>query len=126
MTAPVSDFDEGALQMLRRVGSDDLVVRMIDLFTESGPARLDEARAALAAGDAAGVAAAAHALKSSAAQLGGRAVQEAAAELEHDAAIHPGESAARVAALSTAVDALLAHLAAVRAAATTAHRQTTA
>ncbi len=73
------------LAMLRRVGGDKLVRELIDLLLEGAPARLEAARAALAAGDAAGVARAAHSLTSSAGTLGAAEMQAAALLLERAA-----------------------------------------
>ena len=50
---------------------------MIELFVKNAPVRLAEAREALDCGDAAGVRAALHALKSSAGQLGAVTVHQA-------------------------------------------------
>lgn len=72
MTDPSAcpQHDSSALDRLRRFGGDKLLSEMISLFREHAVARLDAARAALAAGEVAGVRASLHALKSSAAQLG--------------------------------------------------------
>lgn len=72
MTDPsaVPPHDSSALERLRRFGGDKLLSEMISLFREHATARLDAARAALAAGEVAGVRTSLHALKSSAAQLG--------------------------------------------------------
>jgi len=78
-------FNPAALEMLQRAGGDELVGQMADLMESYGPGRLDAARSAAAAGDAPGVAFAAHSLKSSAAQLGGAALYEAALTAERAA-----------------------------------------
>ncbi len=83
--APVEssdDFDRRALQLLRRVGGSKLVVEMVNLFTTSAPERLATARAGLASSTAESVRASAHALKSSAGQLGALRLQRLCAELE--------------------------------------------
>ncbi len=79
---PSGDFDRRALQMLHRVGGNRLVVEMVNLFSASGPERLATARAGLASSNGENVRAAAHALKSSAGQLGALRLQRMCAELE--------------------------------------------
>jgi HPt (histidine-containing phosphotransfer) domain-containing protein len=77
---------EARLTMLRRVGGDRLIRDLIDMLSENAPRKLAEARAALAAGEADGVGWVAHALASSAGNLGAADMQQAAADLERDAA----------------------------------------
>jgi len=77
---------EARLAMLRRVGGDRLIRDLIDMLHENVPRKLAEARAALAAGDADTVGRVAHALASSAGNVGAADMQQAAAELERDAA----------------------------------------
>ena len=72
--------------MLRRVGGDRLIRDLIDMLHEDAPRKLAAARAALAAGDADGVGRVAHALASSAGNLGAADMRQAAADLERDAA----------------------------------------
>jgi HPt (histidine-containing phosphotransfer) domain-containing protein len=79
------------LAMLRRVGGDKLICELIDLLLDGAPQKLGAARAALAAGDAAGVGRAAHSLTSSAGNLGAAEVQAAALALERCAAGEPGD-----------------------------------
>lgn len=67
---PASDVRPDALATLARVGGARLVRDLIALYTSYVPARLDEARGALAAGDAEGVQRACRAVKSGGAQLG--------------------------------------------------------
>ena len=67
------------------------VVQMIDLFLQESPARLAAAEHGLAAGDPASVGAAAHALKSSAGNLGAVALMNQMAALEQ--AARAGEAA---------------------------------
>jgi HPt (histidine-containing phosphotransfer) domain-containing protein len=81
------------LAMLRRVGGDRLICDLIDLLLENAPRRLEAARGALAAGDADGVGRAAHALASSAGNLGAAEMQHAAYDVEHCAAGGPGDLA---------------------------------
>ncbi|HEX5268890.1 MAG TPA: Hpt domain-containing protein [Gemmataceae bacterium] len=74
------------LAMLRRVGGDKLIRDLIDLLMDGAPRKLEAARAALAAGDLDGVRRAAHALTSSAGNLGASETQAAALALERAAA----------------------------------------
>jgi HPt (histidine-containing phosphotransfer) domain-containing protein len=77
---------DARLAMLRRVGGDRLIRDLIDLLFENAPRKLAAARAALAEGDADGVGRVAHALASSAGNLGAADMQQAAYALERDAA----------------------------------------
>ena len=74
------------LAMLRRVGGDRLIRDLIDLLLENVPLKLRAARAALAEENADGVGRAAHALTSSAGNLGAAEVQRDAYALEQAAA----------------------------------------
>jgi HPt (histidine-containing phosphotransfer) domain-containing protein len=94
--------DEAALERLRRFGGERLLAAMIASFLEHAPSRLDAARAALAAGDAEGVRAALHALRSSAGQLGAAGLAARCAEGE---ALARGSAVAGLAALVAAADA---------------------
>jgi HPt (histidine-containing phosphotransfer) domain-containing protein len=79
------------LARLRQLGGPRLVGALIDLFVGGVSERLAAARVAAAAGDRAGVAAVAHALKASAGNLGADAVRRTAEALEH-AAGEPAEA----------------------------------
>lgn len=79
------EFQENALQLLRRVGKDKLVRNMTERFEASAPARLSAMRASAEAGDPAGTASSAHSLKSSAGQLGAVAFQRLCQEIEQAA-----------------------------------------
>ncbi len=68
--------------MLHRLGGDKLVGEMVSLFVEQGADRVSAARAGLELRNAEKVRAAAHALKSSAGQLGALRLQRMCAELE--------------------------------------------
>jgi two-component system, sensor histidine kinase LadS len=81
------------LAMLRRVGGERLIRDLIDLLLEGAPRKLEAARAALAAGDADRVGRAAHALTSSAGNLGAAELQRAAHALERCAGGGPGDLA---------------------------------
>ncbi len=74
------------LAMLRRVGGDKLIRELIDLLLDGAPRKLEAARAALAAGNRDGVSRAAHALTSSAGNLGLAELQAAALAVERAAA----------------------------------------
>lgn len=76
------EFRADALDLLRRVGKDNLVRGMTERFEANAPARVSAMRASCAAGDAAGVASAAHSLKSSAGQLGAVGLQMLCGEIE--------------------------------------------
>ena len=80
------DAARAALARVRRWGGDDLVREMAGIFLADMPRRLIAARAALGAGDGAGVALPAHAMKSSSAQLGASALAELCAAAESLAA----------------------------------------
>ena len=76
---------ETRLAMLRRVGGDRLIRDLIDLLLESTPQKLAAAHAALADGDTERIGRIAHALASSAGNLGMADMQEAAYALERNA-----------------------------------------
>lgn len=71
-----------ALERLRRVGGSGLLAQMLALFAEHAPARVAAARTGMAAGDLAAVARAAHALISSAGNVGAAQLMASAATLE--------------------------------------------
>lgn len=74
--------DANALKRLERFGGLKLREELTTLFLEEAPARIASARAALATGDVAGVRAMAHALKSSAGQMGAQRMQSICERLE--------------------------------------------
>jgi len=78
-------LDDGALSRLRRIGGTELVVEMIGLFLENTPQRLDTARAAYGRGDRSTLHRAVHSIKSTAATLGGRALETVARTAEAEA-----------------------------------------
>ena len=78
--------DGEALRRLHKVGGPTLVRKMIGLFLENLPIRVDTAIAGLRRGNWSEVERAGHSLKSSAAYLGLREISERAARLEHLAA----------------------------------------
>lgn len=67
-----------AIRRLERIGGNDFVVEMIELFLANAPRRLEAAREAYGSGDAATLHRAVHSLKSTAANLGARALQATA------------------------------------------------
>jgi HPt (histidine-containing phosphotransfer) domain-containing protein len=78
----VFNFDEA----LARVDHDrETLVMMVELFLEHGPKDLAQARAALTAGDAAGVARSSHRLKGAILQFCAPAALQACKELEESA-----------------------------------------
>lgn len=78
-------FDAAALDRLKRFGGDTLLGKMIALFLEAAPARIEAARAALARSEVADVELALHSLKSSSAQLGAMRMQRLSAQGEQQA-----------------------------------------
>lgn len=74
--------DEQALSRLDRIGGNEFVVEMIELFLENAPQRLRAAREALAGRDVPGLHRAVHSLKSTAANLGARQLQGTAEAAE--------------------------------------------
>jgi HPt (histidine-containing phosphotransfer) domain-containing protein len=69
------------------------LVQLIDLFIEQGRERIVAAEGGAAAGDGKGVSAAAHALKSSAGNLGASSLGTRAADVERAALEHPAPAA---------------------------------
>jgi two-component system, cell cycle response regulator DivK len=79
-----------ALERLRKLGGDEFVGQMIDLFLDYAATKIAEARQAGLAGDLAAVARAVHPIKSSAGNIGASQVQEIAARLEQLTKQPPG------------------------------------
>lgn len=82
--------DGAALDRLNRIGGRAFLLEMIELFLEHAPQRLATARAAFEGGDFPGVYGAAHSLKSTAGNLGARALQDVAERAEERAAAEDG------------------------------------
>lgn len=103
------DVVEGAaLQRLLRIGGQDFLLEMIDLFLEHAPERIRAASEAVATGDDQGLYRASHSLKSTAANLGARALQRIAEQVE-------GRAAAKdTAAIGPLLDEMAAHYEDVR------------
>jgi HPt (histidine-containing phosphotransfer) domain-containing protein len=77
------ELDPQALERLRVLGKGVKFVRdMINLFLSYAPARLAAAHAGLQSGDLRAVATAVHPLRSGAGNLGARAVQDLAGQIE--------------------------------------------
>jgi len=79
---PGDPIDRSAIERLERLGGPDLVGRVAALFVELGRARMGAALDAVDAGDLASVERAAHSLKSSAGNVGARALAEVAGKVE--------------------------------------------
>lgn len=75
-------IDDAALEKLRKLGGPEFVVKMLDLFLENAPVRIEAARAGQRAGDLKAVEMAVHSLKSSAGNLGARELQQIAGRIE--------------------------------------------
>ncbi len=82
MNPETMSLDTTAMERLRRLGGQEFLVEMIDLFLDHGPQRLESIRNGMHAGNAPLVHQSAHSLKSTAGNLGGRAVQDLAQEIE--------------------------------------------
>jgi HPt (histidine-containing phosphotransfer) domain-containing protein len=79
-------LDTTAIERLRKLGGNALLARMIDLFFEIAPKRVQAAADAAAAHDLHAVERAAHSLKSSAGNLGAERLRHVAEQLEAAAA----------------------------------------
>lgn len=75
-------IDTRALDKLRQLGGDNLVARMVGLFLENGPARLESAREAVAEGRSGDAERFFHSLGSSAANLGAYGLEGLSRRLE--------------------------------------------
>lgn len=87
------DFDPAALERVRAMGGPMLVKRLVQLVLESTPQRVSDARRCAGAGDLAGAAFAAHALRSSAGNAGATRVYHIAGDLEREARAGHSEQA---------------------------------
>jgi HPt (histidine-containing phosphotransfer) domain-containing protein len=79
MSAPV---DRAHLERLATRFGAHFVIQLIDLFIEQGRERMTVAEQAVGTGDIAAIVAAAHALKSSAGNLGAKPLGDCAADIE--------------------------------------------
>jgi HPt (histidine-containing phosphotransfer) domain-containing protein len=84
MTSPGPDtlLDPAAFQRLREWGGDALLGKIVALFLEHAPTRLEEVEEGAVTADLQRIERGAHALKSSAANVGGVALQDLASRLE--------------------------------------------
>lgn len=74
---------ESAIELLKSVGGDEMVAMMMQTFIQFAEERLAKLHEERASGNVSEVASIAHALKSSARQLGAHAMGEACAVVEH-------------------------------------------
>ena len=91
----MSDYEEidpAGLQRLNRMGGSPFIRKMIDLFLDEAPERLTAARSGEQAGDLVAVAAAAHALKSSAQNFGASRLSNIAEKIELQARANTSEN----------------------------------
>ena len=79
------DFDTDAVNRLHALGGDTLVTRIARLFADFAAARVNDAVTACEAGDLLRIADAAHAVRSSAANVGATRLLGIATTLEQDA-----------------------------------------
>jgi HPt (histidine-containing phosphotransfer) domain-containing protein len=82
----VPQVDLKALDRLRRLGGDELVVKMIDLFVSHAEPKVELAVAGFDAGDLNVVERSVHSIRSSAANVGAEELREVAAKIERLAA----------------------------------------
>ncbi len=82
--------DAATLERLQRLGGNEFVCKMIDLFLDYAAKKIAEARAAQEAGNLTGVENAVHPIKSSAGNVGALRLRELASRLEDLA--HRGEA----------------------------------
>lgn len=90
---PMSDsvvIDTDALGRLEEWGGEDLILKMLQLFLEHAPERMDQIRTGASDGALDVTERGAHSLKSSAGNLGARRLQSLAAEVEERAASGDG------------------------------------
>jgi HPt (histidine-containing phosphotransfer) domain-containing protein len=111
-------IDRAHLEQLGSRFGGAFLVQLIDLFIVQGRERIEAAQTAASAGDGKAVAAAAHALKSSAGNLGAKSLGERAANVERAGSTEQTSAplVALVAGLSAAFDEACAALLSIRAA----------
>ena len=97
-------LDPAALARLQRIGGDGLVAAMLDSFEQNARTRVEAAHAAAASGDAQALSDAAHALKSSAGNVGASSLQLDAQRVERESL----EAGADLAALARTLEEGLA------------------
>ena len=77
-----SDIEMQTLVRLRKLGGDELIAKMVTLFTSQAESAIQEAESGLSTGNFDSVQRAAHSLKSSAGNLGAQRVQDLAGRIE--------------------------------------------
>ena len=95
MTA-AQDFDETVLANLQRLGGVQLAQRILALFLEHTPKRLEAVRVGLQKGDLESVERAAHSLKSTSGHLRMMTMQELAGNIERLAVAEQREAISRL------------------------------
>lgn len=111
-------INNAALEKIRELGDNDLVVKIIDLFVDYAATKIAEAREASSRGDLQAVQFAVHPIKSSAGNVGADHVRAIAQQIEKLASEgQAGPIPARIAdletAFATARDLLLQHRTAI-------------
>ncbi len=86
------DLDMSVLERLRKMGGDEFLGELLDLFLEHAPKKLEEALTAEKKGDLEAVERAVHSLKSSAGNIGAEALMELAGQIEQLAEEQKGAS----------------------------------
>ncbi|MFQ6678484.1 MAG: Hpt domain-containing protein [Fidelibacterota bacterium] len=81
-SAKISSIDLTAIARLKKMGGNVLVVKMINLFLENIPQKINIMEQAVRDSDYKSLEMAAHSLKSSAGNLGARKLQQTANEIE--------------------------------------------
>jgi HPt (histidine-containing phosphotransfer) domain-containing protein len=76
------NLDSAAVERLQRLGGNQFVGKMIDLFTSYAAEKLASAKIAQSAGELKALADAVHPIKSSAGNVGAKRVQELAGQIE--------------------------------------------
>ncbi len=77
-----SEIDTMALDRLRRLGGEELISNMVTLFISHAESAIRQAGNAVAEGDFEGIRRSAHALKSSAGNVGAQQLQDLADQME--------------------------------------------
>jgi HPt (histidine-containing phosphotransfer) domain-containing protein len=87
MSSEFPVIDPDAIANLRDLspGDDSFLIEIIQTYSEDTPKRIEEARAAFAAGDAAAFIRATHTIKGSSSNLGAERLRRAAERFEHTA-----------------------------------------
>ena len=94
-------LDPEALERIREIGGDHLLKEVFELFVETAPHHILAAREAEQRGDLQALQESAHALRSSAVNIGASLLSELCAQIEHLAAEETPESFALLSDLET-------------------------